>query len=217
MNSETCIVIADDHAIFRQGLRQVIEQAGFRVVAEEADGEAALDRIRHLRPEIAVLDIDMPVRDGFSVTRLVQQERIPVEIIFLTMHKDELHLEEALQLGVKGYVVKDGAAAEVVSCIRAVRAGETHISPALSALLLNRTRRASGFAQEQPAVKALTPTERRILALLVDCKTSRDIASELGVSTRTIETHRVNICDKLNLKGTHALVKFAMQHKAELV
>src|SRR5581483_10342799 len=134
----------------------------------------------------------------------------------LTMHKDELHLEEALNLGVKGYMVKDGAAAEVVSCIRAVLAGETHISPEVSAHLLHRARRASGFAREQPAIQTLTSTERRILALLADCKTSKEIASELVVSTRTIENHRANICDKLNLRGTHALVKFAMQHKAEL-
>jgi len=216
MKNEIRVVIADDHSIFRDGLRRVIEQAGFRVVAEEADGEAALERIRQLRPDVAVLDIDMPVRDGLSVTRALQQERLAIHVVILTMHNDELHLEEALGLGVKGYIVKDCAASEVVSCIKAVRAGETHISPSLSAHLLRRTRRAAGFVQEQPGVKTLTPTERRILALLVDCKTSKAIASELGVSTRTIETHRVNICDKLNLQGTHALVRFAMMHKAEL-
>lgn len=217
IKAEVRIVIADDHAIFRHGLRQVLEkQASLKVVAEAGDGETALQRIQEIRPEVALLDIDMPVRDGFSIARDLRDARLPVEVIFLTMHRDELHLNEALSLGIRGYVVKDGAAVEVVNCIQAVLVGETYISPALSTHLLNRARRAVMLARERPPLALLSPTERRVLALLAECQTSKEIASHLGVSVRTIENHRANISKKLEMHGTHALVKFAMQHKSEL-
>jgi DNA-binding NarL/FixJ family response regulator len=217
MKDEIRVVIADDHTIFRQGLRRVIEEAGLVVVAEAADGSRALEQIRALRPHVAVLDIDMPLCDGFAVARCIHAERLPVEIVFLTMHKDELHLEDALQLGVRGYIVKDGAVSEVAACIRAIHSGGTHISPALSTHLLQRARRTESLAAEQPAIKTLTQTERRLLILLADCKTSKDIAAELGISNRTVENHRAHICEKLNLHGPHALVKFAMLHKSALL
>jgi DNA-binding NarL/FixJ family response regulator len=137
-------------------------------------------------------------------------------VIFLTMHKDEMHFNEALDLGVRGYLIKDNAAADVVNCIRAVAAGEDYISPSLSTHLLNRRSRAATLARQQPGINDLTATERRILVLLAEYKTSREIASELCVSIRTIENHRANICTKLDLHGTHALARFAIQHKSEL-
>jgi DNA-binding NarL/FixJ family response regulator len=217
MKTEIRILIADDHPIFRQGLRQVIEQAQhLKVVAEAADGITAFDRIQETRPDVAILDIDMPNEDGFAVTRKIREHRLPVQVIFLTMHKDELHFNEALDLGVKGYLIKDNAAADVVNCINAIVAGQDYISPSLSTHLLNRTRRATAFAHQQPGLADLTDTERRILALLAEYKTSKEIAGELCVSVRTIENHRANICTKLDLHGTHALVKFALQHKSEL-
>ncbi len=217
MKAEIRIVIADDHAIFRHGLRHVLEkERGLKVVAEASDGESALERIREILPDVALLDIDMPVRDGFSIARSVRDARLPVEIVFLTMHRDELHLNEALGLGIKGYVVKDGAVIEVVSCIRAVLAGQSYISPSLSTHLLERARRASALTQERPALAQLSPTERRVLALLAGYRTSKEIAAQLGVSVRTIENHRANICNKLELHGSHALVKFAIQHQSEL-
>jgi len=214
---ETCILIADDHSIFRHGLRQVIEQQpDLKVVAEAEDGQAALESLRSVRPAIAILDIDMPNLDGFGVARQVAKQAWPVQIVFLTMHKDELHLSEAMNLGAKGYRVKEAAAQDVVNCIRAVRRGETYVSPTVSIHLLNRARRTSELLGEIPKLEDLTPAERRVLALLADCKTSKDIAAELGISTRTVENHRAKICEKLNLRGPHALVKFAMQHKGEL-
>ena len=217
MTTEIRIVIADDHPIFRQGLRQVIEKSShLKVVAEAEDGSAALERIQEYKPEIAILDIDMPRKDGFAVARSIRELRLPVTVIFLTMHKDELHFNEALDLGVKGYLIKDNAAADVVNCINAAAAGENYISPALSTFLLQRGRRAKEFVQQQPGLGTLTATEQRILALLAEYKTSREIAAELCVSVRTVENHRANICVKLDLHGTHALVKFAIKHKSEL-
>jgi len=217
MKPEIRILIADDHPIFRQGLRQVIEKApGLQVVAEADDGGAALDLIKEHRPDIALLDLDMPVRDGFAVLRAVREERLPVEVVFLTMHKDEMHFHEALNLGAKGYVLKDSAAADVVNCLKAVAAGENFISPSLSTHLLNRSRRVTALNEGQRGLSELTPTERRVLGLLAELKTSKEIANELRVSARTIDNHRANICAKLDLRGSHALVKFALEHRSEL-
>lgn len=127
-----------------------------------------------------------------------------------------MHLNEALNLGVKGYIINDSATTDVINCIKAVAAGESYISPALSSHLLNRGRRALALHLRQPGVSQLTATERRILLLLAEYKTSRQITEELGVSLRTVENHRANICVKLDLHGTHALVKFALQHHSEL-
>lgn len=217
MEAEIRILIADDHPIFRQGLKQVIEgEPRFVVVAEAENGEAALDLIRERQPQIVVLDIDMPGQDGFAVTRAVKEKRLPVEVIFLTMHNDETHFNEAMNLGVKGFVIKDTAAADVVNCIKAVVSGQNYISPSLSTYLLNRSGRARALENAQPSFSELTAAERHILRLLSEYKTSKEIAGELGVSPRTIENHRANICLKLGLQGTHALVKFAAQHKDEI-
>jgi DNA-binding NarL/FixJ family response regulator len=217
MKTEIRIVIADDHPIFREGLRKVIEKDSFlKVVAEAEDGVAALERIKECGPEVAILDIDMPNQDGFAVARSIREHQSPVSVIFLTMHKDEMHFNEALDLGVRGYLIKDNAAADVVNCIRAVAAGENYISPALSTYLLNRSMRARTLSRQQPGLRDLTATEQRILTLLAEYKTSKEIAAELCVSVRTIENHRANICTKLELHGTHALVKFAIRHKSEL-
>lgn len=217
MSREIRLLVADDHPIFRQGLKQVIERdSQLKVVAEAEDGEAALAMLRDCQPEIVLLDLDMPRLDGFAVARELRKEQAAVKVIFLTMHKDALHFNEAMDVGALGYLIKDSAAADVVNCIRTVADGQAYISPALSGLLLERSRRAATFTQEQPGLQSLTATERRVLALLAEYKTSKEIAHELGVSPRTIENHRANICLKLDLKGTHALVKFAIQHKAEL-
>lgn len=217
MKTEIRVVVADDHPIFRDGLVQVIEKdPHIKVIAAAPDGEMAFDSIRKWRPDVAVLDIDMPGKDGFEVVRRLREAGLPVPTIFLTMYKDEMHLNEALDLGVKGYVLKDSAATEVVNGIKAVAEGKTYISAALSSYLLDRGQRAAGFNKTQPRIKDLTAAERTVLILLAEHKTSKEIAVALGISARTVENHRANICAKLDLRGTHALVKFAVQHRSEL-
>ena len=217
MKNETRILIADDHPVFRQGLRQIVEtDPQLQVVAEASDGEQALARLQDTPVDIAMLDLTMPLKDGFAVARAARELRLDVPLVFLTMHKDEHYLHAALELGVKGYVLKDSAIAEIVNCIKSVVAGHDYVSPALSSYLIRRGARAAALAAEKPALEQLTPAERRILKLIAEGQTSREIAAALGIGIRTVEHHRNNITTKLELHGSHALVKFALQHQAEL-
>lgn len=214
-NSELQIIIADDHPIFRRGLRMVIEaDPQLKVVAEAEDGQAALAEVKLLLPQVVVLDMDMPLLDGMAVARAIAEQRLPVAVAFLTMHKDEATFNAALDLGVKGYVVKDSAANEIIGCIKAVAAGQSFISPVLSGHLLNRN--SPGTQQQPSALNSLTQAERRVLRLIAAGKLNNQIAEELFVSVRTVEHHRSNICSKLGLNGKHALLTFALTHKAEI-
>ena len=211
------ILIADDHPIFRQGLRLVIEaQQGLTVVAEAADGERALERLQEGDIAVAVLDVTMPVHDGFAVARQVRERRLAAALVFLTMHKDEHYLNAALDLGVRGYVLKDNTMTEIVDCVRAVARGGEYISPTLSSFLIRRRARATSLAEAKPALDQLTAAERRILRLVADGLTSREIAGQLGLGVRTVEHHRNNVAVKLALRGSHALTKFALKHQSDL-
>jgi DNA-binding NarL/FixJ family response regulator len=215
--SDITVVIADDHPIFRKGLTDIIAlDKRLAVVAEADDTQSALARVREARPKVAVIDIDMPGGGGFEVAKAVRAERLPVEIVFLTLHKDERLFNAALDLGVKGYVLKDSAVTEVVAGIKAVAAGQHFISPILSTYLLSRHSRAAALAANMPGLDTLTATERRVLKLVAEYKTSKDIADELCISVRTVEHHRANISTKLDLKGSHALLRFAVEHQSEL-
>lgn len=211
------IFIADDHPIFRSGLRQLIETAPqMAVIGEAKDGAEAIERLLTSPADVALLDIDMPKADGFKVLTALREKGINLQVVFLTMHKDEQFLNAALDLGVKGFLVKDSAAEEVIDCINAVVKGQEFISPQLTSLLLKRLRR----AQENPAqvslLDQLTPTERKVLKLIAQFKTSKEIAAELFMGVRTVEQHRLNISEKFNLKGRHALVKFVTENFDQL-
>jgi DNA-binding NarL/FixJ family response regulator len=217
MDETIKIIMADDHPIVRQGLRRMIEtDSAISILAEADDGENALKLILQHQPDVAVLDIDMPKMDGFEVVRELKKTKPAPEIIFLTMHSEEEMFQAAMDLGVKGYILKDGAVNDIIAAIKSVAIGRPFISPALSALLLKRRRRIEDLEREQPGLHLLSPTEKRILKLIAEEKTSREIGEQLFISHRTVETHRANICRKLNLQGTLSLVRFAVAHKAEL-
>ena len=217
MAEQIKIVMADDHPIVRQGLKQIIEaDPKLLIVAEAGDGETALHLIEIHQPDVAVLDIDMPVMNGFAVVKELRSRKINVPVVFLTLHGEEEIFQAALDLDVKGYVVKDSALDEIADGIKAVAAGRPFFSPSLAALLLNRRRRTADFEKENKGIEHLTPTERRILKLIAEEKTSKEIAEQLYVSYRTIEKHRNNISHKLDLQGSLSLVKFAVINKSAL-
>lgn len=218
MTKKIKVVIADDHPVYRRGLGLVIAaDPRIELVAEAEDGLAALARIREAAPDVAVLDVDMPHKGGFDVVRELQKLKCQTEFIFLTMYKDEGLFNTAMDLGVKGYILKDSAVTDIVASIKAVAAGENYISAPLATYLVNRSQRRAAFAQQRPSINDLTPTERRILKLIAEHKTSPQIAAELFISIRTVERHRLNIGTKLNLHGSNALLKFALENKQQLL
>lgn len=217
MSKEITVLIADDHPIFRKGLREIIAaEPGLQLIADVEDGLRALDTIRTQLPQVAVLDVDMPQQDGLSVARAIREARLPVAIVLLTMHRNERFFNAALDLGVQGYVLKDSAITEIVSAIQAVSRGHRFVTPLLTDYLLNRRQAEPPFPLN-PGLSALTEAERRILKLIAHYKTSQEIADELFISIRTVDRHRANIASKLTLKGAHALLQFALEHKQELI
>ena len=217
MKDRLTILIADDHPMIRDSLRNAIESnTEWEVAGEAQDGEAALELINKLQPAIAILDISMPVRNGFEVVSALRQKKVQTQVIFLTMHRNEDFFQRALDLDVRGYVLKDSAVIDVVSAIKAVSRGEHYTSPALTSYLIRKRSGGSSAASSEQGLglHSLSPTERRVLELIAEYKTSRDIAEELNTSPRTVETHRTNICQKLGLHGRHALMKFALENKS---
>lgn len=217
MDQETRIVIADDHPLMRQGLRQVIElEPNLKVVGEAANGSEAFAMIEELKPNVAILDVDMPHQDGFHVARELAAAKNPVAVIFLTIHSEEQMFHAALDIGAKGYVLKDSAIDDIVTAINEVVKGRHFTSLPMTTYFSRRENYNNVPDKQQLGLNQLTVTESRILRLLADYKTSKEIAAELSVSPRTIETHRLRICQKLNLQGSHALMKFAVEYKSLL-
>jgi DNA-binding NarL/FixJ family response regulator len=207
------ILIADDHPLMRRGLRMSVEdEEGLQVIAEAADGESALAQIEKLRPDIALLDIDMPKMNGLNVAKQISERKLPTRIIFLTFHSSEDLFRTALSLGIVGYILKDSAVQEVVAGIRAVSEGRPYLSSAITAGLLLPGNKPK---EPEPLIGNLTPTEHRIMNLIALGKTSKEIGAELSIHYRTVENHRTNISRKLSLdgEGANALLRFALQNK----
>jgi DNA-binding NarL/FixJ family response regulator len=214
---EIRIVIAEDHPFFRDGLRAALEQAvSCRVVGEATDGAMALELVQSLQPDVAILDIGLPHMDGVAVVRSIRAQRLPVEVVFLTVRDDEEMYEEALELGVKGYLLKDCTASELVRCVRAVSCGQHCTTPPMTSYLVGRTHRIERFAEKVPGLSLLTPHERAILRRIALEKTSKEIAQEMGLAPKTIDTHRSNICGKLKIHGKHVLSRFAVRHRSDI-
>jgi DNA-binding NarL/FixJ family response regulator len=216
VSDEIRILLADDHPIVRKGLRAAIEEdEGLEVIAEAGDGETALALIKKLLPQIAVLDIDMPKLDGFAVAREIQKLTLETSVIFLTLHTEEDMFRAALEIGARGYLLKDSAMMEIALGVRAVAAGQQYLSPAMTARLLQRPVMHAPEPRNS-LTGHLTPAECRILALIADGKSSKEIGGELSIHYRTVENHRTNICRKLNIDGANALLRFALQNKSSL-
>jgi len=216
MTDPITIVIADDHPLFRFGLLEVLRpEPAFRVVGEAEEGEQAMTLVRRERPDVVILDIEMPACSGLEAAERIRDEQLGAAAVILTLHSDAAMFQRALDLGVRGYVLKDSAVAEIVNCVHMVAAGKPYISPALSGELLDR--RDNLLKPELAALSELTPAEHAVLRLVAEGLTSARIADELGNSVRTIEHHRSHICNKLALSGPQALLRYALENRTLLM
>ena len=217
MKNKIKIIIADDHPIFRNGLKQIIEEEeGIEIIGEAADGQKAIELIQEKKPDIAILDVDMPKKTGFEVLKELQKSDDPVKIIFLTMYKEENLFNEAMDNGIRGYVLKESAADDICESIRLVAEGDYAISPLISKYLAKRMTMHEKLKKGKPSIDDLTHTERKILKSISENKSSKEIAEEYFISYKTVETHRSNISRKLELQGSLSLVRFALENKSLL-
>jgi two-component system, NarL family, response regulator DegU len=211
------VVLADDHPLFRQGLEQTIKSdSRLKLVGQANNGSEALQLIQTLKPDIAVLDLNMPQLTGLDIAARVRDDELRTRIILLTMVQEEAAFSRAMNLGVSGYILKESAAIEIANGLIAVAAGLPFVSPALSTFMLKRRQRIESLAQRTPTLEDLTVAERRVLKRIAEKRSSKEIAIELEVSPRTVDTHRANIGAKLGLKGSNSLLQFAIENRDAL-
>ncbi|HUO35188.1 MAG TPA: response regulator transcription factor [Candidatus Acidoferrum sp.] len=200
------VLLADDHVLVRESLKSLLEAAGFQVVAEASDGQEALRMIESLKPDIAVLDIAMPVLNGLDAARGIRNVSQATRPVLLTQHDESQYVAEALDAGVKGYVLKSQAASDLVHAIRQVSRGDVYLSPAISSAVMEAYRPKT----ERPGNR-LTPREKQVLQLIAEGKSTRDLATVLGISVKTAESHRTRLMQKLDIHDTATLVLYAVR------
>src|ERR1051325_10264668 len=211
------VVVGDENALCRRGLRDLLQEDDrLEIVAEADDGHAMLRMILEHKPDIAVLDAGLPGLSVLEAPALLKARGLQTGLVILTQQKDERIFNRAISLGIRGYVLKKHAANELLACIAAVAQGEAYVSPFLTDLLLRRRSRVDSLSRRQPGVTQLTPAEKRILKRIAEGKTSREIAADCGISPRTVDSHRANICEKLGLSGSNRLLQFAFEHRDAL-
>ncbi len=206
------IVLADDHTIIRSGLRLLLEQQpDFKVVAEAADGRQAVQLVAKHHPDVVILDIGMPQLNGIEATRqIVAQESHP-NVVILSMHSDESYVLRTLKAGARAYILKNAAEADLIRAVQAVSEGKSFFSPVISKMLLEDYVRQVRDKEVEDSYDLLTPREREILQLIAESKTNKEIATILGLSPHTVETHRGNILEKLNLHSVPELILYAVR------
>jgi two-component system response regulator NreC len=199
------VLLADDHAVLRQGLTALLEKRGLEVVGEAADGQAAVELARRLRPDVAVLDIVMPLLNGVEAAHQIARACPETGVILLTMHTEDHYVLQAIRDGVRGFVIKTQAAEDLFQAIHEVRRGGIYVSPGISAAVLQALQAATG--PREP----LTHRERQVLQLLVEGKATKQVAGLLKISVKTAEFHRGRIMKKLDIHETAGLVRYAIR------
>jgi two-component system response regulator NreC len=200
------IVLADDHVLVRQGLKSLLEREKFQVVAEASDGQDAVRLSETHHPDIAVLDISMPTLNGIVAARELSRCCTKTKAILLTQHEEDQYIYEALEAGVKGYVLKNQVASDLIHAIQQVSRGEFYLSPGISRAVVEAYRSKS----DRP-VDPLTVRERQVLQLIAEGKSTKDTASLLGISVKTAESHRMRLMQKLDIHETASLVRYAVR------
>src|SRR5580765_7813495 len=212
MAARVRIMIADDHPLVRSGLRFLLEREGeFDVVAEAADGYEAIDLAALHKPDVILLDVGMPRLSGPDAALSIAQKAPATRIVMVSMHSDESYVLRALKAGARGYLLKDSAEADLIKAVHAVAGGKSFFSPAVSKLLLDDYVRKLKRSGTEDAYDLLTPREREVLQLIAEGKSNKDVANLLNLSVYTVETHRSNIMQKLNLRGVPELILYAVR------
>ncbi|MBZ5727812.1 MAG: response regulator transcription factor [Acidobacteriia bacterium] len=201
------ILLADDHIIVRQGLRSLLERHGFEVVAEASDGREAVTLAEELRPEIAILDLSMPILNGIEATREILKLGYGIRVVLLTMHSESADVLAALSAGVSAYVLKSRAAEHLVTAIEEVRQGNSYLSPQVSRSLVDAL-----LVHTAPPAEPLSTRERQILQLIAEGMRTKEVAEFLSISVKTAESHRTKIMHKLGIHDTASLVRYALRH-----
>lgn len=202
----TQVLVADDHQIVRQGLRALLEREGFKVVGEASNGQEALQLAQQLHPEVAVLDLAMPVLNGLDTAREIHRLSPKTKTIFLTMHTEQHYILEGLRSGAKGFVMKSHAAEDLVRAIREAARGGTYMSPEVSEAVVQAYQNKSKLPDDP-----LSARERQVLQLIAEGKTTKEVACILEISVKTVETYRTRILEKLNVHETASLVRYAIR------
>jgi len=206
------ILLADDHTVVRRGLRLLLDgQAEFSVVAEAADGKQAVDAAEACRPDVAVLDIGMPKLNGIEAAQRILAAVPSAEVVILSMHSDEGYVLRALKAGAKGYLLKDAAEGDLIEAIKTVTRGKTFFSAEITKMLAEDYVREIRARGSNDSYELLTPREREILQLLAEGKSNKEIAGMLNLSLYTVETHRRNLQDKLNVHSFAELILYAVR------
>jgi DNA-binding NarL/FixJ family response regulator len=217
METRVSVLIADDHPLFLSGVRRVLDGVpSLEVVAEVGDGEKALEAIESLKPKLAILDIRMPKLSGLRVAREIRHRQLSTDVILLTMYDDEETFNEAFAVGVMGYISKESAVDDVAIAIRSVLQGHRYISPSLMDLALPR-RSGPSVSTKDLQLNSLSPAEVRVLSLIAESMTSKEIADTLCISHRTVENHRAHISAKLSIQGSYSLLKYALENRSKLM
>jgi two-component system, NarL family, response regulator NreC len=206
------IILADDHAVMRRGLRLVLEeQKDFQVVGEASDGREAVTLAEALKPDVAVLDITMPNMNGIEAARQISAKQLGVSIVVLSMHSDEGYVLRALKAGARGYLLKESPEADLILAIRSVSQGKAFFSPAVSRMLVEDYVRQLQDKDIEDSYELLTQRERELLQLIAEGKSNKDVANMLNLSLYTVETHRGNLMEKLNLHSVPELILYAVR------
>ena len=210
-NQKLKIVIADDHPMLLKGLKHSLTSENeIEIIGEASDGQKALSMIMDMHPDIAILDYDMPFYNGLQILEFVREKSLSTKIIFLTMHQDPEIFDKAVSLDANGFLLKVSIDSEIIKAVKTVQQGGKYFDPVLSGTVIAKEKINESI---NDAFHQLTKTEKLVLKLVAENKTTNEIAGQLFISERTVDRHRSNICKKLEISGNNALIRFVIEHK----